>query len=127
MSAPQASTAHPSAKQKPITSCPKHYSTVSPQPTPTKSTPTTENPHAPTPNGFLSRTLDQPSRSPLHPLWTTSNFRAATNATKALKKRPSAARKRIMNTGSPQLTDLGVYRIDHEDRNPTFLVALKNT
>lgn len=34
-----------------------------------------------------------------------------------------------MNTGSPQLTDLadlGVYRIDHEDRNPTFLVALKN-
>ena len=31
-----------------------------------------------------------------------------------------------MNTGSPQLTDLGVYRIDHEDRKPTFLVALKN-
>ncbi|MGH9971013.1 MAG: hypothetical protein ACREBG_24920 [Pyrinomonadaceae bacterium] len=31
-----------------------------------------------------------------------------------------------MNTRSPQVTDLGVYRIDHEDRNPTFLVALKN-
>ena len=31
-----------------------------------------------------------------------------------------------MNPPSAQLTDLGVYRLDHEDRNPTFLVALKN-
>jgi hypothetical protein len=31
-----------------------------------------------------------------------------------------------MTAPSPQLTDLGVYRLDHVDRNPTFLVALKN-
>lgn len=31
-----------------------------------------------------------------------------------------------MNPPSAQLTDLGVYRLDHEDRNPTSLVALKN-
>ena len=31
-----------------------------------------------------------------------------------------------MTAPSAQLTDLNVYRLDHEDRNPTFLVALKN-